>query len=101
MPQSSSNMILKTYFEGLFFGTPLKMLYNAKHQLRPDLLQNIELALAMLVFKHEINKSQKLLLEIGKTELSGLANRMVWFCRFRQQSVAPPTLDKGASPPAK
>jgi hypothetical protein len=94
-------MILKTYFEGLLFGTPLKMLYKAKHQLHPDLLQNIELALAMLVFKHEMNKSRKLLPEIGKTGLSGLANRMVWFCRFRRQSVAPLVLDEGASPLAK
>jgi hypothetical protein len=35
---------------------------------------------------HESNKRQKLLLEVVETGVSGLANRMVRFCRDRRQS---------------
>jgi hypothetical protein len=38
-------------------------------------------------------RSQKPLLETGKTGHSGLANRMVQFCQFWWQSGAPPVLD--------
>jgi hypothetical protein len=38
------------------------------------------------------------MLETVETRLSGMANQMVWFYRFRLQSGAPPTLDDGASP---
>jgi hypothetical protein len=50
---------------------------------------------------HESDRSQKLLLEIGKTESSSLINWMVRFYRFRRQSGAPLALDVVASPPAK
>jgi hypothetical protein len=48
----------------------------------------------MRLFAHESDRSQKLLLETEKIRLSGLANRMIQFCRFRQQSGAPSALDE-------
>jgi hypothetical protein len=50
---------------------------------------------------HDTNRNRKLLLEAVETGLFSLVNRMVRFCRFRQQSGASPALDEGASPPAK
>jgi hypothetical protein len=53
---------------------------------------------AKMCSPHEMDRSRKLLLEIGKIEMSGLTNRMVWFYWFWQQSRVPLALDEGASP---
>jgi hypothetical protein len=64
--------------------------------MKPDSLQ-----VNMVVLPHKLDRSRKLLLEIGKTGLLGLANRMVWFCRFRRQLGALSALDEGTSLLAK
>jgi hypothetical protein len=53
------------------------------------------------VLPHEMNKNRKFLPEIGKIRLYNLANWMVRFCLFRQQSGMPPALNDEASPPDK
>jgi hypothetical protein len=47
-----------------------------------------------ILFAHETNKDWKPLLEIVEIRLSGLANRMVWFCQDRRQSGASSGFDE-------
>jgi hypothetical protein len=54
-----------------------------------------------LLLAHELSKSQKFLLKIGETRLSGLVIWRVQFCQDRWQSGALPGFNEDASPLAK
>jgi hypothetical protein len=46
------------------------------------------------VFAHKLDRSQKLLFEIGEIGLSIFRNRTLWFYRDRRQSGVPPGFDE-------